>query len=545
MLITAYNADTGVATLSKPLPVAVAQGPRRLGVVRFAPFGSLRRADGSPDPTTEATLRGWLDYVRAVSRSAQTALGTTDAADAGFDVEVWNELTFGSAFLDARSYYAPKPAGADDAQRGWWPLEEITARTAALVKDPASYMPGVRVGNGFDSQRPWGAGSTEPPGVDAICKHPYPPRQRYPDDVPDQQPLDALGRSDGARAKPAWAPRMTAFFPEYPLTALQTEHLIRDVSPIATELFRMRHGRETHPSGGAPLEMWVTEVNVSPVEAEPGITADRAMRVKAKAALRTFTAFNHKGIARVYLYAAKERDVGLGLLGEAFFARGAAAPPVSRVLAAVGRMMTWARARSGTIGPPRRLTVERVEEPDEHAIFEGDGTPAHPALHHRDVLAVFPYQASAATFVVPYYVMTRDVLADMPEETFRVTIGGLAAARLRVEAYDRSRAARSPRASSPAPPRPRRSSFSPRTRRDSLVSSRAAESGSGLSRRLQAWKAERSSPARTRLCLLFHLPRPLSCYVLLWRWLQPFGFEPDSPGREEVPTLFGLLLGRL
>ena len=431
--ITAYDRQTGVATLAKPLPVAIARGPRRLGVVRYAPFGALRRPDGSADPGTEATLRGWLDYVRAVGRVAEAALGTADAADAGFDVEVWNELTFGAAFLDARLYADPKPDGADDAQRGWWPLEEITARTAALVKDPASHMPGVRVGNGFDSQRPWGAGSTEPPGVDAICKHPYPPRKRYPDDVPDGQALDATGRPDGNRGKPSWVPQTTVFFPEYPLTALQTEHLIRDLSPIATDVYRTRHGRETHPPNGPPPTMWVTEVNVSPNEAAPDVGADRAMRVKAKAALRMFTAFNHKGVERVYLYAAKDRDVSLGLLGEAFFQRGGATSPV---LAAVGRMMTWARGRVGTIGPARRLTVARVDEPEEHVIFAGDGTPAHPTLTHREVLVVLPYQASATTFVVPYYVMTRDVMADLPEETFRVTFGGIDGGRARVEAYD-------------------------------------------------------------------------------------------------------------
>ena len=434
--ITAYDGKTGVAMLAKPLPVALARGPRRLGVVKYAPFGALRRPDGSVDPGTEATLRGWLDYVRAVGRVAESGLGTADAADAGFDLEVWNELTFGAAFLDARLYADPKPDGADDAQRGWWPLEEITARTAALVKDPGSRMPGVRVGNGFDSQRPWGAGSIEPPGVDAICKHPYPPRKRYPEDVPDGQALDATGRLDGARGKPSWVPRMTAFFPEYPLTALQTEHLIRDLSPIATDVYRTRHGRETHPPGGPPLAMWVTEMNVSPNEAVPDVRADRAMRVKAKAALRMFTAFNHKGVERVYLYAAKDRDVSLGLLGESFFAPGAARPSVSPVLAAVGRMMTWVRGRGGKIGTPRRLSVERVEEPEEHAVFAGDGTPAHPTLHHRDVLAVLPYQASATTFVVPYYVMTRDVMADLPEETFRVTFGGIEGGRVRVEAYD-------------------------------------------------------------------------------------------------------------
>jgi hypothetical protein len=219
------------------------------------------------------------------------------------------------------------------------------------------------------------------------------------------------------------------------MTALQTEHLIRDVSPITTEIYKTPHGRATHPSGGNPLTMWVTEINVSPEDANPGISAARAMAVKAKVALRLLTAMNHKGIARVYLFAAKEQDVGLGVIAQAFFARGGAKAS-SPVLDAVGHMMTWAKTGWGPTGPPRALTVQRIDEPEERAIFEGDGTPAHPTLHHRDVFVFLPYQVNAQTFVVPYYVMTRDVFVDMTDETFQVVVGGLTSERLRVEAYD-------------------------------------------------------------------------------------------------------------
>src|SRR5205085_12412416 len=78
----------------------------------------------------------------------------------------------------------------------------------------------------------------------------------------------------------------------------------------------------------------------------------------------------------------------------------------------------------------------KVVEPEERAVLIGDGTPAHPTLWNRDIFAFLPYQVNAQTFIVPYYVMTRDVFLDMADETFEVVVGGLHSERVRVEAYD-------------------------------------------------------------------------------------------------------------
>jgi hypothetical protein len=82
--------------------------------------------------------------------------------------------------------------------------------------------------------------------------------------------------------------------------------------------------------------------------------------------------------------------------------------------------------------------------------FAGDGTAAHPPLYDRDVVAFFPFQADSHRFVIPAYVMTRDMAKlyapdasvsdvtryDLPPENYRLTIGGLHAKRLSVHALD-------------------------------------------------------------------------------------------------------------
>jgi hypothetical protein len=93
----------------------------------------------------------------------------------------------------------------------------------------------------------------------------------------------------------------------------------------------------------------------------------------------------------------------------------------------------------GPGGEARQLKLLAIEQDGNHAQFSGDGTVQHPQLYDRDVLAVLPFQSSPTRFVIPVYVMTRDLLTlyepgaapsdttrfDLPDETFRVTLGNL------------------------------------------------------------------------------------------------------------------------
>ena len=185
VLFTGVSPD-GTATLSKPLPQRLNAGPNPATTLRYEPFGPPRLADGSPNPRFEETLAGWLLYVRAVVRETRAVVGSQD-----FDVEIWNELTFGSDFLDQGTYY--QPAREEGQGRV---TDEILFRTVAALRAPTSPAPRIGIGNGFASQTPFPAGSNSPPGLTAIDKHPYYGIKRFPQDAVFDgiAPLDALGQ---------------------------------------------------------------------------------------------------------------------------------------------------------------------------------------------------------------------------------------------------------------------------------------------------------------------------------------------------------------
>lgn len=416
-----FKAVSGTTvTLAKPIDRDLSPGLYAASTLRFEPF----RRPG--EPGFERTMRSWLDYAGAVTREVRIVLGSQ-----AFDVEVWNELTFGSDFLDINRYYSPKVASGDQRVTE----DAILRRTIALLREPGSGVSKVGIGNGFASQRPWDSGVTSPAGLTAIDKHPYAGRRSFPrDQVFDGiRPLDAVGRTAGSRdAAGRWrddfVPRYDAFFPEYYLTAIQTEHLVRDLSPITTDVYGTPHGRRTAPAGGTPPKLWLTETGLDP----NGIPTTVLPRFKAKTTLRFLTAWPSKGAAAVYLFAAGNADGPWALVDESRPGGG----PALRALARLTRALRKGR---GPITSSRALTLERVTDTHGRKQFRGDGTKAHPALYDRDVLAFHPFQVSNRRVAVALYVMTRDLLEpqrqafplehprryDLRPERFRLTIAGV------------------------------------------------------------------------------------------------------------------------
>jgi hypothetical protein len=482
-------APDGLVELSKPLPKDLPAGKARAATLKYLPFyPSQRKSDGQVPPEFGETLAGWLGYVEAITSEAKRVLGTEGAADAGFDLEVWNELSFGSKFLSINHYYE-KPVA-----EGEWAPKEILWRTVAWVVDPKNRLPGVGVCDGFNNQWPWGAGSTAPPGLAALGKHPYAGVRRFPEDRVEPsgiRPVDALGNPNGIQLAPQrwkdrFVPAYVAHFPEYYLTAIQTEHLIRDLSPITTEVYGVKHGRTTRPvwpdGRVAPApEMWITEVNLDPQGADPGdlssycrggkkpaapgLTPCDADRMKAKAVLRYLVSFVNKGTARIYFFAAKDRNpMGLALVRSEFFRDLKAnknqypaddEPLTSPAMWAVRRLV--AAMPGGTeIRRPRSLELVEIAEDHGHKQFEGNPATAgktpnpHPPLYHREVLGFFPYQASDRRFVVGVYVMTRNLARlyrpeapasdatrfDLPAERYRLTIRGVQGPQCAATLYD-------------------------------------------------------------------------------------------------------------
>jgi hypothetical protein len=443
-----------VATLSIPLPSALPAGAHGGATLLYAPFSAPTLANGEPNPAFQETLAGWLSYVATVCKEAASIFGPE-----GYDLEVWNELSFGSQFLNAEYY--DTPAGTEGVSAATRDITKaLLDETVAYVRNPANGIgPGVGISDGFASQTPFPSGAQAPPGLTALSKHLYNGAKTFPAASQERAliPLNALGERDTAPEDvftPLFVPHYQSLFPEYYLAATQTETLVRDLAPMTTEVYGLPHGRNVGPPGGSPLQKWMTEYNLSlknatpvgPDERTPAQTtatpADKA-HFQAKALLRSLVAMVNKGMTREYFYAAAGH--ALALIDPSFFAALQAHPETYPGDALGGETMSGFRNMLAQFHGPgpgvdlRQLTLLSIAQAGDHAQFSGDGTAAHPSLYDREVLAVLPFQSSPTRFVIPVYVMTRDLLTlyepeaptsdihrfDLPNETFRITLGNL------------------------------------------------------------------------------------------------------------------------
>lgn len=432
---------SGVVTLSKPIPFAVPAGTYAAATLRYQPFAPPRTSAGAPNPPFEDTLAGWLLYVKAVTAEASKVLGSE-----GFDVEIWNELSFGSNFLSVANYYDPVPS---ELQGTGSVNDELLARTTAWLRNPDNGVPNIGIGDGFANQDPLVAGSTVPSGITAVDRHPYYGGIRempgYAGSTPKVRNVNALGQPEGTQdAAGNWSrpflPTYRAFFPEYFLSAISQDFMGRDLSPITTQIGDIAHGRLTMPAGASTApQVWITETGFRPNEAG-GLTGAQARHLQAKAALRTLSAFVNKGATLMNFYAVGDGDWGMV---------DPSTPTGGETMVALQRFMQ-AFAGPATIATPRSLGLLAVADRTNATQFAGDGTAAHPPLYNRDVVAFLPFQTDANRFVVPTYVMTRNLSKvynpaapssdvtryDLPPETYRLQIGGIDAARLTVSATD-------------------------------------------------------------------------------------------------------------
>jgi len=447
ILITSVDIS-GVAQLSKALPAELPAGEHKGATLLYAPFGQPTLPNGAANPAFQATLAGWLSYVATVSHEAASIFGS-----GGYDLEVWNELSFGSQFLNKENYYSPGEADAGPvAKRSASIHEALLDETVAYIRNPAhGISPQVGISDGFASQTPFASGATVPPGTTALSKHLYKSLISIPSEykpAPGVKPLNALGgpgyigeARPGQAIAPLFVPTYQSDFPEYYLTATQTETVIRDLAPITTAIYRTPHGRNVASPGGRPSQVWMTEYNLEP----KGATAPaQQAHLQAKALLRSLVSMVSTGMTREYFFAAAHAK-DLSMVGTNFMSAVDANPSVYPGNQLGGETMLGFRnllAHSrgpGPHGSARQLRLLSVAQEGNHAQFAGNGTAAYPSLYDREVLAVFPFQSSPIRFVIPIYVMTRNLAEiyrpelpstnmaryDLPEETFRIRLGNL------------------------------------------------------------------------------------------------------------------------
>ncbi len=459
VIITSVD-SYGNATLSQPLQSALPAGPQAAVDLAFQPFFPQYNSDGSANTTNQATLAGWLQYVAGVTQTAKNILGNDD-----FDVEIWNELSFGSAFLSASNYYNPAPQGSNDA------IGEIRQATVNYIRNPANGLSDVGIGDGFTNEEPWTGGSSETPGITAMDKHPYEGAMSFPAQVTydGNSPLDGLGAVDGSVQNGQWhdtfVPSFTSLFPEYFLSDIQTENLDRDLAPFLSDIDGGLHGRTAHPPGAAAPQMWVTEVNADASSiGEKLTTADGTSsspmsaadlrHFETKAILRYLSAWVGKGVTQIDFFAAANAGT-LNVVDPTFWSTADQTHSYPG-LAAGGETMVAVRrfldtmAGAQDLTQTRPLTLQAISDYDGAYQFPGNGTAAYPPLYNRDVVGVFPFQVNSNKWVIPTYVMTRDLATlynpqapatdptrqDLPQEVFRFTLGGVNPATVTAAATD-------------------------------------------------------------------------------------------------------------
>jgi hypothetical protein len=487
-VITGCDPATGICQLSAPLPKALSAGAIELNKLIVQPIGGTVFADGTPNPAAQETLDGWLAYVKNTASFVKRVMNTGNSADAGFDMEVWNEMTFGSHFLDINNYYSPKLEFSQyhtfkQGDREIKGSEVLLPHTAALVADSKNNLPGVRVISGFSNQRPWDNGVEQWAGQAGFSRHYY---TGYMDNnslinpqaysKKDEPTLNALGTMDGT-LKPNSAnkivpgsnfvPSHIASFPEYWFSGYKTENVVRDLQPFPNS-FPM-HFRYANPGNGKQAEVWMTEGNfdrqgwskalqslgVSSIH--PGY-AGLMHSMGAKTTLRSFAFFGHKGIETYTIYAAKGGDGSLGVIPEAFFTALAEAKYVltDSVRAKAGAQLAAIANVTKLMQPgvdienPRPLKVEEWTQKNPKVVVKGNGTKENPDIYMSQDFAVLPYQLDAGKFAIGYYVVTRDVaqvwdttknVSDparyaLPPQAFTLTLSNVNGKGARVQSYD-------------------------------------------------------------------------------------------------------------
>jgi hypothetical protein len=454
ILITSVNESDDVAQLAKPLTKELLAGAHPGDTLLYAPFGPPKLPSGEPNPAFEATLAGWLSYVATICHEAASIFGS-----GGYDLEVWNELGFGSQFLNEENYYSPaRESGSGSVE------EALLDRTVAYVRNPANGIsPEVGITDGFADETPNASGASVPVGTTAISKHPYAAYKYFPpsEEKDSNIPINALGEPDYVTVSSGifeypFNPSFMQELPEYYLTGTQTETLIRDLAPppLETSIGGVLHGRNAAPAGGSPPQVWVTEYNLDgnympavnpadPVSLFGTADPEQTARIQAEVELRSLVSDVAKGIAREYFYAAIGAD--WNLVSEAFTTAVNAHPSVypgsalgGETMASLARLIAQFQG-PGPKGPVTALKLLQVAQEGNQYQFAGNGTAAFPDLYDRDMLAVFPFQASPTRFVIPVYVMTENMTTvynaaepedspsrfKMPNESFRITLGNL------------------------------------------------------------------------------------------------------------------------
>lgn len=471
-IITECNSETGICQLSAPLNSNHHAGKIQLTNLKYQPIGS---------PNTEETVEGWIHYIKAVSQTAKEVLGGNH-----FDLEVWNELSFGSHFLNSDNYYNPtikqESIVYEGIDYGMNSYQAFLPITVDVIGNDPDYN-GVRIINGFSNQRPWDNGKDLLNGQAGFSRHYYtsyetlseisPSNLRYP----DIGPLNALGLMEGIPDNSGWAkvvpgsfyvPTFVADSPEVWFSGVRIENVIRDLQPAPSQWDS--HFRYSNNGNGKHAEVWMTETNwyrqnyLTKLAKELNVSItdpslnELEQSLATKALLRIYSFYSNKGIETVNIYAAKSSDHQFSVIPEEFFKalnnnNGKLTPEIEKLAGPQVEAMknvTNIMQQGEPIESPRKLRVIDIQVPNPILQFKGDGTEAHPDVLNVHDLAVLPTQLSNNKFAIGYYVATQHFTKayleeysatdprryEMPDQYFEVTLKNIKGKGANISAYD-------------------------------------------------------------------------------------------------------------
>ena len=404
--------DGATVTLSKPVGVTIPVGGELIfNTLLYKPWSQIGTTDYN------ATMTGWTGFLGTVSGFMQSILGTAGKSDLGFDLEIWNETSFGSDFLDINNYYATAIVPAETVGGVPAVIPDIVAQSSAYILAHPAMFAGVRVTDGFASVSPMQAASAEPAAISALSKHPYPSPISFPQSDPGYWGLDTTG------AVTSDIPSYTMYAHEYFSTGINAFTFARDISTTTNWFGNVAHGQWSRTIKGAiaPVPVWLTEIGTS----LEGATGSRAAWLCAKGTLRALFFNLGVGVERLYVFAGIDSSgSGLGMVP------ASAATTPTLVLNALEASLGFIRGnvvgdQSGSLlyhGVNATVTGGTPQ-----TLFKGNGTAACPDFKQPDDFVVVPIQVTPLRTAFVFWFTALDMRSEMGVLPVSLTITGLGA----------------------------------------------------------------------------------------------------------------------
>src|SRR6266446_3149540 len=495
-LFTSVDSGTGICTTSATLTVT--NGSIQLVTMKYHPFSGSLNADNSTNPFCQETINGWVLFVQNSCALVSGILGNNN-----FDVEIWNKLSNGSNFLDEKNYYSPAPRVTDWTHTNWGATCHYNNNFYALAAISADTIkagwPGTRVINGLANTLPWWSGISAWKTWDFNSRHFYSSSgvTSYANNNQGGShgvfaPVNYNGGLDGHTssgsppsidisnhtivAGTAWAPTFRLGCPEAPFWGVFQNGICQKIQAIPSGYTNARFAGQADIDnfGRDWMNMWrgstnfwgglcgetETETNFSRktflnnIQTETGCTTTDsrfitlAYWIQAKALMRIFPFYSHKGVQLVSIYTLQDNnDNGFSLLPLSFITALMAnngvltsgiAAQVGLPLLSLGNLVNFLKSLQSTLTTLVPLTVTSINEFDPVLVFSGDGTAVHPDRYQGENFAILPFQASDSVYAIFCYAATNEMCYDyevnsdpintsnyqMPDQYYDVCITG-------------------------------------------------------------------------------------------------------------------------